>query len=117
MQRNHVTGPQTPQAKRLVRLREYLGYPEQQLFAREFNYGQSRYNHYETGRRRMPVWVVDRICTRFPIPGLWLWLMRGDPSQLDETVFLRLEGGPSRSGNFNTLPSERSKSGWRASAI
>lgn len=106
MSGKHPDGKDAPQAQRLRRLREAMGYKIAKTFAEKFvGISERRWSNFENGHPLSG--MVARIL-KAKIPGLSIdWLDEGDPSRLSVEMARKL----------GELPAPESKgSGRRAAA-
>lgn len=79
-------------ARRLVAVREKLGFPSQVAFAEKLDLTKSSYNPFETGERPLPMQVAKRIRQRFGVSVDYL--LFGDIGQPKEALAQELGPRP-----------------------
>lgn len=75
-------------ASRLVATREALDFDSQAEFAKEIGLTKTKYNPFETGKRRITIDAAKAIRSKFAIPLDWIYC--GDPSRLPVEVYRKL---------------------------
>lgn len=84
--------------KRLEELRLSYGEKNQSSWATKHDFGQTRYNNWEAGIRRIPLEAAELLSDRY---GVTLdWIYRGKEDGLSESALKRLSS--QRAINFTT---------------
>lgn len=71
-------------AARLALLREWAGFTSQSAFAQRNGFTQSEWNHFESGRRRLPITAANRLKQNWRVTLDWIY--HGERSGLSVEV-------------------------------